>query len=265
MRVGHPFARAELERLELARCKDLRELCGRQRAQPGAHGVVRRIRISHGGTVAGADAEEFSQVALRVRTAADAQEVDYLDEQPRGTATGTANGICQLTQAGNEPVVADAQQGTAGNFADAGGFHHDGAGASTGKAAVPFEYLGSDVTVGAGAPGNHGGHPGALWQGKPAHLHRREQARARSLFGRRPASGDGVVTNPFRRPPHGALLAQDRVGASTASVRCGTCIHQPACAGTTAVASISTFACCSMRATTCTTLMTGKCLPMTAR
>ncbi len=35
--------------------------------------------------------------------------------------------------------------------------------------------------------------------------------------------------------------------------------------GTTAVASISTLASFSISATTCTTLMTGKCFPITAR
>ena len=35
--------------------------------------------------------------------------------------------------------------------------------------------------------------------------------------------------------------------------------------GNTAVASISTFASASMSATTCTTLITGKCFPITAR
>ena len=43
------------------------------------------------------------------------------------------------------------------------------------------------------------------------------------------------------------------------------CVANAGSYGTTAVASISTFASFSMSATTCTTLITGKCFPITAR
>lgn len=66
-----------------------------------------------------------------------------------------------------------------------------------------------------------------------------------------------------------ATLARaiDQAASRPGATECVRCIlgQSTRAYGTNAVASISTFASFSMSATTCTTLMTGKCLPITAR
>ncbi len=73
-----------------------------------------------------------------------------------------SNGARQLGEAGDEPVVADPEQRSAGDVADAGGLDHQRPGLAAGEPLVPREDLGRDQPVFGGAPGHHRRYPGAL-------------------------------------------------------------------------------------------------------
>src|SRR5688572_17705849 len=61
--------------------------------------------------------EELAEVALRLRTAADPEEVDDLDEEPGPPLARALHGTDQFGETGDEPVVADPKQRSAGNVA----------------------------------------------------------------------------------------------------------------------------------------------------
>ena len=81
-------------------------------------------------------------------------------------------------------------------------------------------------------------------------------------------AGPRVVPDTFSGTPHRRFLSPR---PRWARCRCQAAHHAKFARttasryGNTAVASISTFASASMSATTCTTLITGKCFPITAR
>ncbi len=138
LNVGHALAIAELERLELARTEDRSQLLVRQRQQRGADRVVSRPpqparrRGAHP-LSAGSGEERFFR-----RPPADGEEVDDLDEESRAAAAGATDGLDEIAQTRNEPVVADAQQRPARDVADAGGLDDDRAGLPLRKALVPL-------------------------------------------------------------------------------------------------------------------------------
>ena len=104
----------------------------------------------------------------------DTQEVDDLDEKPGLTVAGFAHRFHQLFQAGNEPVVTDAQQRPTGYVANAGRLDDDGARFSLRIAPVPIEQLlGHEAIVGR-SPRHHRRHPGTLLQADRADVHGRE-------------------------------------------------------------------------------------------
>ena len=122
-------------------------------------------------------------------------------------------------------------------------FDHNGAGTAARKALIPVEHVGCHQTVFAGAPRNHSGNPGPLRQRDRSHLDRREQSRGRRFGCGWPASGAGRVPNSFEA---GATLAAIAPRATRPSPR------------------FRLWPGASIRATTCTTLITGKVFPMTA-
>ncbi len=83
MQVGDALARAELELLELARGEDGVQFGLRQCAQRRAHVLVAPAGEPQARAVLVAQHQEAPQVLLLLRPAADAEEVDDLDEEPR--------------------------------------------------------------------------------------------------------------------------------------------------------------------------------------
>ena len=73
-----------------------------------------------------------------------------------------AHGLDQRRQAGDEAVVADAQQRPARDVADAGRLDDDRAGLPLREALVPASTSGGDEAVLGRAPRHHRRHPGAL-------------------------------------------------------------------------------------------------------
>ena len=127
-------------------------------------------------------------------------------------------------QAGHEAIVADAQQRAARHVADAGRLDDDRAGPPCGEALVPVEHVVGDDAVVGGAPGDHGGHPGAVGEVEAAAVERREPARRRRLVRGRPACRRQRVPHAARRMPHrddilslNDLFALDAPGADGSS------------------------------------------------
>jgi len=110
-----------------------------------------------------------------VGSPANRQKVDQLDEQSSFTVAGVTDDAREIAQAGQKAIVPYAQQRSAGHIANARRFHHDSSGAAASEALVPVEHIGSDQTLFARAPRNHGGNPGPLRQLDRSDLYRREQ------------------------------------------------------------------------------------------
>src|SRR5215813_6258095 len=121
-----------------------------------------------------------------------------------------------------------AQQGSAGHIPNASRFDNDRTGDTACEALIPFQHFGRYESVLAGTPGNHGGYPSPLKEVQRACVERGKKTRCCRCLRGWPRTLSRVVTDALRGAPH----------------------HR---SGTTAVASISTFACDSIRATTCTT------------
>src|SRR6185295_9700888 len=85
----------------------------------------------------------YYQKALKIfrllRTSLDGEKVDDLNQEQRLPITCFTHNFNELAQAGNESIVADTQQGTARNIADARGFNDEHARPSFGKTLVPIE------------------------------------------------------------------------------------------------------------------------------
>ncbi len=160
--VGHPLAEAVAEVLELARRERPLQLFRRQRQEALAHLVLRQVVGAEEGAVAVGDLEVAAEVGLRLRPPPDRQEVDDLDEEAGVAAAGAAHGLDQLGEAGEEAVVADAQQRAARDVADAGRLDDERPRLAVGEALVPVEHLVGDEALLGGAPGHHRRHPGAL-------------------------------------------------------------------------------------------------------
>ena len=115
---------------------------------------------------------------------ADRQEVDQLNEQLGAPRTGFANCRREPLQARNESIMSDPQERTARHIANSSGLHHDRARTPRGEAAIPFHHIVGHKAVFGRAPGDHGGHPGALIKRQIADAQRRKKARPSGLFDR---------------------------------------------------------------------------------
>ena len=120
------------------------------------------------------DFEEALEIFRRVGPPPDGEKINQLNEQPGVAVALPADGLDQIREAGDEAIVADAQQRARGNVADAGRFDDDGAGPTAGKPAIPVQDIVGDFAVAGGAPRNHGGHPGAGFELDGADIHRLE-------------------------------------------------------------------------------------------
>src|SRR4029077_11281540 len=100
--------------------------------------------------------QELPEVSLRLRSTADPEEVDDLDEQPGPSAARMTDRAHQLGQSGDEPVVADSEERSAGNVPNSGRLDDQRTGLAPREALVPRQDLRRDQAVVGGPPGHHG-------------------------------------------------------------------------------------------------------------
>src|SRR3984957_3128740 len=156
LHVRDPLARAVLQGLEFAWLEDACELRGGDPGEPRPHLALISTAPAAGEAVSVGDDEELAQEALRVGPAADAEEIDDLNEKARLTAARLPHRGHQLRKSRNEALIPDTQQWPARDVADARGLHHQRRRAAACEAAIPLEHLRRHHAIGAGAPGNHG-------------------------------------------------------------------------------------------------------------
>src|ERR1700722_19789170 len=176
MDVGHALAIAEIERFQLAGVEDLLQLIVWESSEPRAHVWLGRIGAAECVSMVVRDAEELREVPRRIRAAANGQEIDDLNEEPRLTAARLADHAHEVTQAGQKAVVADSKQWPARHVADARRLDNNRARTPAGETFAPVKNVGRYEPIVTRSPGDHGGHPGALDQFDRANFHRREQA-----------------------------------------------------------------------------------------
>jgi hypothetical protein len=207
VRVPDALAIAVVERLQLTvrqHALDERTIVDERGEQVLSNDAL--VRGQPGGIVGGGchptaqrlvDTEVTTEVLVRLRPASYRDEVDQLDEKPRVPGTVLAHGVDQPPEAGDEAIVADPQQGSAGDVTDAGGLDHQHTGAAVREARVPGQHvLGHEAVLG-GAPRHHRGNPGPLLRHRAAPEPRRlEQLRARRLLPGRPPCRRQRVLDP---------------------------------------------------------------------
>src|ERR1043166_901314 len=176
MHVRHALAVAEAQRLKGAHVA----LVAREPA------VVFR-QLGERAAVSFVDVEEALEELRRFGPPLDGEEVDDLYEQARAAKAFAPDGLDQLTQAGDEAVVADAQERPRRDVADARGLDDNRAGPARGEAPVPLKVLARHDAVLGRPPGNHGRNPRAALKHQRADPDGLKQARARGLVLVRPA------------------------------------------------------------------------------
>ncbi len=161
MHIGDPLAIAHGQGFPFSSGQNLLQLLGGQGSQGLTHRAFIRLLQAKGLTMTRSDHEKTGKKLLGLRAAANAEKIDQLNEEAGAPATFRPHGLCQALQAGNETVVADAQQGAGGNITDARGLDHNGAGTASGEAAIPVDIGLGDITIVRRPPWDHGRHPGA--------------------------------------------------------------------------------------------------------
>src|SRR5690606_4718339 len=152
--------------------------------------------------VAVGDREVLREVLVWRRSAANGEEVDQLDEQPRLAAACPPDCLDQSLQAGDEPVVADPQKRPARDVVDAGRLDDERTWTALREALVPAKDLGRDKTVLGRPPWHHGRHPGAVRELYRADRDWREPQRCPHLGGRRLRTRVRQMPVALLRPPH---------------------------------------------------------------
>jgi len=146
--------------------------------------------------------------------AADGQEVDDLDEEPRAPPAPLANDLHQLAQARHEAVVADPEERAAWYIADARRFHHEDTWLTFRKPGVPVQHVGRHESLVGRPPGDHRRDPRALVDVERAERERREEARPRRLLARRPAGRGQRVADArarVRAPGHARFVGSQGI------------------------------------------------------
>ncbi len=171
MRIGNAFAIAEAQRFEFAFAEHaIDDRVGRvcEKRADLCIAFADPIRISgdlgnHPALIFG-DLKKALEIFCWIGPALDRQEVDDLNYESGVTLARVAHRVDQLTQSGQEPIVTDSQEGTAGNIANTGGFDDQRGRLAFGEPPVPIQIGLSDETIFSGAPRDHCGHPRASSQ-----------------------------------------------------------------------------------------------------
>ncbi len=175
--VGDALAITVIERFKLGSAQDLAKIVVGHCAQARPHRLLRQRHVAERAAVGIGNGEEALQEFLRIGPPPDGEEVDDLDEQARLASARFADRIDDAAQTRKIAIVADTQQRTARNVADARGFDHDGAGPPARESLIPCHHLIGRKAVLRGAPRHHGRYPAALPKRDRADLHRRKQPR----------------------------------------------------------------------------------------
>ncbi len=198
--IGDPLACAVIQRLDLARAEHALQLRARQSGDAGAQ--IGLWMVAQRRAVPVGDGQEFGDIAPGVGAAPDRQEIDELDEELGAAAALAPHRLDDAGEAGQEAVVADAQQRAARHVADARRLDHDRARLAACEAAVPFDdRVGGDAVL-LRPPRHHGRNPGPAFEGKRPHPNGREQPRPGSVLARRHGAALGREANALRRLPH---------------------------------------------------------------
>src|SRR5262249_39639617 len=141
------------------------------------------------------DVEKAPQEFLGLGSATHGDEVDGLDEQARVSGALLAHSVDEASQPGHEAVVADAQERTARDVADAGRLDHEHARPTLAEARVPGGPLVGAEAVFRRAPRHHRGHPRALLGDDGSDARGLKEPRARRLLARGPPCRWQAVTD----------------------------------------------------------------------
>ena len=156
--------------------------------------------------VARRDVEKPGQELVARGPPLDREEVDELDEQQGLAGRRLADRGDQVTQPGDESIVADAQQRPRRDVADAGRLDDDDPGPALGEPRVPVDHVAGDLALGRGPPRHHRRHPGPLARGARADRDRLEQAGALGVGRARPVRHRQRVLDPLGWLPHRLVL-----------------------------------------------------------
>src|SRR5450432_3739291 len=105
--VRHPFAIAEPQRLQFPGTQDVGEGCFVEPGQTGAYLRLRQVGGVERAPMVFGDAQETFEEFARLRTAANGEKVDQLDEEPGSAAARSAHRAGESPQAVDVTVVAD--------------------------------------------------------------------------------------------------------------------------------------------------------------
>src|SRR5437016_5854298 len=110
------------------------------------------------------DLKKALKIFCRVGPALDREEVDDLNEEFGVTGAGFAHRVDQFAKSGQESIMTNPQERTAGNVANAGGFDNERARLPGGESSIPIEVVRRHKSIFSGAPGDHRRHPSAALQ-----------------------------------------------------------------------------------------------------
>ncbi|HEY3720258.1 MAG TPA: hypothetical protein VGL41_08970 [Roseiarcus sp.] len=124
------------------------------------------------------NAQEAGEVFARLRSPADGEKVDQLNEEPGAAAARRAHRARESAQTLDVTVVADPQQRSARHVANAGRLDDYSAGPAARETLVPGDDRVVDEAVLGRTPGHHSGNPGPLRQDATADLYRENSREA---------------------------------------------------------------------------------------
>ena len=165
VQVGDPFPVSHSQRLQLSFRQDRIQFFIRETRQVCPDLFFRPVKGAQLFPVMVGDNQETGKISGRVRTAANSEKVDHLDQQAGFPVACSSHRISEFPQTRYEPVVADTQQRPAGYVPNACGLDDDGSRLPFRKTFIPVQHVIGDKPVLVGTPWDHCRHPGALFQG----------------------------------------------------------------------------------------------------
>ena len=158
--VADPLAGAAREGLVLPFVEDGGEGVVVLREEPGADGGV--VVAAGGGAVGRGEHEVAAEEGVARGTAADAQEVEDLQEQPGLATRGAAHDVGERGQPRDEAIVADPEQRPRGTSRIPVASTTIAPGAPARSGGTPGEDALADEAILGGAPRHHRRNPGAV-------------------------------------------------------------------------------------------------------
>ena len=150
----------------------------------------------------GGNDEKPIEILLRLRTPANIEKVDQLNQKTRLSPTGFSYRVDKPSEALDITIILDAEQWAAGYISYPRGLHNDGTGFTLRKARIPVNDVLRDLPRFIRSPRNHGGYPSSLLQLSRSHSYRGEQLRSAGRMLGRPMCYFCLVFDPLRGLPH---------------------------------------------------------------